>query len=157
MMDIVRGVVILMLSLLFLSPVAASANTLPDHIENVMSETLDLWREGRHEELYSRLAKRGKTSREQFVRGMKDSSIKPACCWQKMENFRLLNEKKNSATVYVKIGLDGMPGQSQSVTREFKLLNEHGTWKMQLSDITSLAGGVKRKQKKSYRKESYYK
>jgi hypothetical protein len=155
--NVVRGVVILMLSLLILSPVAASANSLPSQLENVMSETLDLWREGRHEELYGRLAKRGKTSREQFVRTMSDSTIKPACCWQKMENFKLLNGKKNSATVYVKIGLDGMPGQAQSITREFRLLNEHGTWKMQLSDITALAGGVKRKQKKHYRAGSHYK
>jgi len=63
-------------------------------LEKSMSDTLDTWREGRYEQLFEQLAHRGKTSREAFVKKMSESSIRPACCWQKMENFRVLNEKR---------------------------------------------------------------
>ena len=99
-------------------------------LEQSMSETLDLWREGRYEQLFERLAHRGRTSREVFVKKMRDTSIRPACCWQKMENFRVLNEKRTEATVYVKVGLEGTAAPSGSSTREFKLTHEEGIWKM---------------------------
>ena len=109
-------------------------------LEQSMSETLDLWREGRYEQLFERLAHRGRTSREVFVKKMRDTSIRPACCWQKMENFRVLNEKRTEATVYVKVGLEGTAVPSGSSTREFKLTHEEGIWKMQLADVFSIAG-----------------
>lgn len=155
-MRIVKLVLFLWLSVVLFSPVSAQADNTPSLYENTISETLDLWRDGRYEQLFGQLAKRGKTSREQFIGKMRESTIKPACCWQKMEHFKLLNEKKNSATVYVKIGLEGLPNQSDSVTREFKLVNEHGAWKMQLSDITALAGVSRKKHKKTYHKVVRY-
>jgi hypothetical protein len=48
--------------------VTARAETAPGILEQSMSDTLDLWREGRYEQLYERLAHRDKTSKEQFVR-----------------------------------------------------------------------------------------
>jgi len=117
-----------------------------------MSETLDMWRDGQYKQLFERLAKRGKISREQFVKKMQDASVKPACCWQKMEHFKLLSENKNSVTVYVKIGLESVPGQPDSVTREFRLLNEHGAWKMQMNDVMALAGLSKKKTRKKFHK-----
>jgi hypothetical protein len=71
---------------------------------------------------------------------MREATVRPACCWQKMENFRVLSEKRTEATVYVKVGLEGLPGTKDSSTRDFKLSNEGGTWKMRLNDILSLAG-----------------
>jgi hypothetical protein len=121
-------------------------------LEQSMSETLDLWREGRFEQLFERLARRGKTSREAFVKKMQNTNIKPACCWQKMENFKVLNEKRTEATVYVKVGLEGTALASESSTREFKLTNEGGVWKMQLSDIFSIAGATAKKTKHSRKK-----
>lgn len=112
----------------------------PTALEQAMSETLDTWRDGNFEKLFEQLARRGKTSRETFVKKMNTSPIRPACCWQKMENFKILNEKKTEATVYVKIGLDGYLDGSNSSTREFKLTHEGGAWKMQMSDIFSLGG-----------------
>ena len=108
-------------------------------LEGSMSETLDIWRDGRYEQLFERLAHRGKTSREAFVKKMRDSSIRPACCWQKMENFRVLNEKRTEATVYVKLGLEGTMNSSDSSTREFRMTHEEGLWKMQLADVLSIA------------------
>lgn len=151
-MRISKVVINLILFLTLLLPVNATANSLPSSYESTMSETLELWRDGHYEQLFERLAKRGKTSREQFAEKMRHSTIKPACCWQKMENFRVLDEKKKAVTVYVKIGLEGQPGSQDSVTREFKLLNEHGQWKMQMNDITALAGITKKKHKKAHRK-----
>ncbi|MEI7816488.1 MAG: hypothetical protein WCI45_04760 [Desulfuromonadales bacterium] len=125
-------------------------------LQKSMSDTLDVWREGRYEQLFEQLAHRGKTSRESFVKKMHDSTTHPACCWQKMENFKILNEKSNDATVYVKIGLEGSPGSATSVTREFKLTQQDGLWKMQLADVLLIAGvsGKKGGNKKSHAKKS---
>ncbi|MBI2355416.1 MAG: hypothetical protein HYV06_10420 [Deltaproteobacteria bacterium] len=144
----------LLLSVLFLSISPASAETAPSSLEQAMSDTLDLWRDGRYEQLYERLSHRGKTSREQFVSRMREASIRPACCWQKMENFKVLNEKRTEATVYVKVGLEGTPGTADSCTRDFKLSHEGGTWKMQLNDIFSLAGISGKKARHGSRKHT---
>jgi hypothetical protein len=120
-----------------------------------MSESLDLWREGRYEQLYERLAHRGKASREQFVKKMRDASVHPACCWQKMENFRVLSERRTEATVYAKVGLEGTPNTDRSCTREFKMTHEEGTWKMQLNDVYSLAGLSAKKGKRGHTKEQH--
>lgn len=121
-------------------------------LEKSMSDTLDTWRDGRYEQLFEQLAHRGRTSRETFVKKMRDSTIRPACCWQKMEHFKILNEKRTEATVYVKIGLEGTPDTAGSTTREFKLTHQDGVWKMQLADVFSIAGvtGKKGNGKKRY-------
>ncbi len=125
-------------------------------LEKSMSDTLDSWRDARFEQLFEQLAHRGKTSRETFVKKMRESTTRPACCWQKMENFKILNEKRTEATVYVKIGLEGTPGIAESTTREFKMTHQDGVWKMQLADVFSIAGvtgkkggGTKRHTKKN--------
>jgi len=125
------------------------AETPPSPIEQSMSATLDLWRDGHYEQLFERLAHRGKTTREQFVRMMRDAPIRPACCWQKIENFRLLNEKRSTATAYAKVGLEGTPSPTESSTREFKFSYEDGDWRMQLKDILDLAGTKPKKAKRS--------
>jgi len=131
-------------------PVSAGEST--SVLEQSMSETLDLWRDGRYEQLFDRLTRRGKTSRESFVKKMTDTKMRPACCWQKMENFKVLNEKRTEATVYVKVGLEGGQPGGESSTREFKLTHESGVWKMQLSDIFSIAGVTGNKGKRTSKK-----
>lgn len=127
-------------------------------LEKSMSDTLDAWREGRYERLYEQLAHRGKTSRETFVVKMQESTTRPVCCWQKLEHFRVLNEKLTEATVYAKIGLEGTPGGADSTTREFKLTHQEGVWKMQLADVLSIAGvtGKKGSGAKRHKKNSPY-
>jgi hypothetical protein len=132
------------LLLVFLS-VPVHAESRRDVLEQSMSDSLDLWRDGRYEQLFDHLAHRGKTSREQFVKKMRDTSIRPACCFQKLENFKVLNEKRTEATVYAKIGLEGTPGAAESSTREFKLTHEENIWKMQLADVLSLSGAAPKK------------
>ncbi len=148
----------LLLISLFQSVASAGSEKVPDILEQSMSDTLDLWREGRYEQLYEHLAHRGKTSREQFVIKMRDSTTRPACCFQKLENFKVLNEKRTEATVYARVGLEGTPNTAESSTREFKLTHEENIWKMQLADVLSIAGTTGKKKKHStHRKNSPYK
>lgn len=142
--------ILIVLSLL-LPVVPAGAGSTPAALEQAMSDTLDLWREGRYEQLYDRLAHRGRTSREQFVARMRDTSVRPACCFQKLENFKVLNEKRTEATVYARVGLEGTPDAARSSTREFKLTHEEQVWKMQLADVFSIAGVTGRKKHRTSR------
>jgi len=127
------------------APVLAGQDT--SELEQSMSETLDLWREGRFEQVFERLAHRGSTSREQFVAKMRGAEIRPACCWQKLEQFKVLNEKRTEATVFAKVGLEGSPHAQHASTREFKLTHEEGIWKMQLKDVMMLSGATTKKGK----------
>jgi hypothetical protein len=125
-------------------------------LEKNMSDTLDTWRDGRYEQLFDLLAHRGKTSREAFVEKMRESTTRPACCWQKMEHFKILNEKRTEATVYVKIGLEGAPNSAASTTREFKMTHMDGVWKMQLADVLSIAGVTGKKRNKKHKAKNTY-
>jgi hypothetical protein len=146
---------ILLMTALLVAVTPVCAETAASPYKQSMSETLDLWREGHFEQLYEHLAHRGKTSREQFAAKMRDASIRPACCWQKLENFTVLNEKRTEATVYGKVGLEGSPGTADSCTREFKLSYEQGFWKMQLNDVLSLAGISGKKGRHATHKKSH--
>jgi hypothetical protein len=141
----------LLLTALLMQAGTVRAASSPGALEQAMSDTLDLWREGRYEQLYDHLAQRGKTSREQFVKKMQDTSIRPACCFQKLENFRVLNEKRTEATVYARVGLEGSANAAESSTREFKMTHEENVWKMQLADVFSIAGVTGKKNHRTYK------
>lgn len=143
---------VLTLILMFATAIPTFADESASVLEQSMSETLDLWREGRYEQLFERLAHRGKTSREVFVKKMRETTIRPACCWQKMENFKVLNEKRTEATVYVKVGLEGTASPAHSSTREFKLTHQEGIWKMQLADIFAISEVTRKKTRQSSKK-----
>ena len=144
----------LLLTFFFDPGAIAAAGTAPDVLQQSMSDTLDLWRERRYEQLFERLAHRGRTSKEQFVTKMLQTSIRPACCFQKLENFRVLNEKRTEATVYARIGLEGTPNAADSATREFKLTHEEQIWKMQLADVLSISGATGKQKKYNTSKKS---
>ena len=152
-----RFAMVIMLLVLLVGNGFGNAAETESPLEKAMSDTLDVWREGRYEQLFEQLAHRGKTSRETFVKRMRESSIRPVCCWQKMEHFKVLNEKRTEATVYVKIGLEGTPGTADSTTREFKLTHQEGVWKMQLADVLSISGvtGKKRNSTKRHPNKIY--
>ena len=156
-MRILSLIVSFLMFALLLEPVQpARAESSPGVLEQSMSDTLDLWREGRYEQLYEHLAHRGKTSREQFVNRMRDTTIRPACCFQKLENFKVLNEKRTEATVYAKVGLEGTPRAAESSTREFKLTHEENIWKMQLADVLTISGASGKKKHRTYKKSTPY-
>jgi len=146
------------LAVMLMSAGSGSAAVTDSPLEKSMSDTLDTWREGRYEQLFEQLAHRGKTSREAFVKKMRESTTRPACCWQKIEKFKVLNEKRTEATVYAKVGLESATGAVTSATREFKLTHMEGVWKMQLADVFSIAGvtGKKGNKKRVARYSSPY-
>jgi len=152
-----RIISILLCTFLLLSAVPVAAESSAAALEQSMSDTLDLWREGRYEQLFEKLAHRGRTSKEQFVAKMRDTQIRPACCFQKLENFKVLNEKRTEAMVYAKVGLEGTPNAAESTTREFKLTHEEQIWKMQLADVLSIAGATGKNKHRPYKKHSPYK
>jgi len=141
---------VFLLALLLTPPTPAMAEQSASPVEQSMSATLDLWRDGHYEQLFERLSHRGRTTREQFVRMMRDAPVRPACCWQKIENFRLLSEKRTTATAYARVGLEGAASPSESSTREFKFTYEDGDWRMQLKDILDLAGAKAKKTRRSH-------
>lgn len=140
-------VLLLVVTIAGTSLVAGAAEP-PEVLEKSVSDTLDVWREGRFEQLFDMLAHRGKTSREKFVSTMRDAKFRPACCWQKLESFKVLSEKRTEATVYAKIGIEGISEGDRAVTRDFKLTHQEGVWKMQLADVLSVAGVSGRKNKR---------
>lgn len=136
----------LFLSLILLCCVSvAAADQRNDPREQALSDALDLWREGRFEQLYDSLSHRTGLTRERFVQTMKDAEIKPACCFHKLNDFRLISEKLTTAKVFAKLGMEGSPGTDESQSREFTLDHEEGRWKMRMADIKKLAGIKKKK------------
>ena len=136
---------VLFLCLPLLRPsVSLGAEPVVSIYQQAMAETFDLWRDGKYEQQFERLAHRGKTSKEQFVTKMRAITVRPACCWRMMEDFRILSEKSREAVVYAKVGLEGA-GAVESSTREFKLTFEEGIWKIKMNDIFDLAGAKSKK------------
>jgi len=75
-------------------------------------EILDLWRDGNFGELYSRTLISGKDTRESFVRRMATSSLKPSCCWEKMQDVAVSIKSPASVVIRAKLGLDA-PGEME--------------------------------------------
>lgn len=125
-----------------------SAEQRNDPREQALSDALDLWREGRFEQLYDSLSHRSSMTRERFVQSMKDAGTKPACCFNKLNDFRLINEKRTTAKVYARLRMEGNPGTDESQSREFTLDHEEGRWKMRMTDIKALSGKGGHKKKK---------
>jgi hypothetical protein len=110
---------------------------------------LDLWRDGRYDDLYERTQRSGKTAKEDFSLKLGNATYKPACCWQKMQEVSVHIENNDFATVRAKIGLEGS-GEIKFKTRSYKLVREGNVWRISQSDIFSLAGA--KAKKKAYRK-----
>ncbi|QOX79631.1 hypothetical protein FY034_11985 [Trichlorobacter lovleyi] len=139
---------LIILILVFALTAAAGADQRTDPREQAISDSLDLWREGRFEQLYDSLSHRSGMTRERFVQTMKDAGIKPACCFNKLNNFRLISEKRTTAKVFARLGMEGSPGTDESQSREFTLDHEEGRWKMRMTDIKALASQAGHRKKK---------
>ena len=109
-------------------------------------QILDLWRGGNYGELYERTISSGKETKESFVARLAGANLKPACCWEKMQDARVSAKKENAVTVRAKVGLEG-GGGTEYKTRSYKLVKEDGVWKISQSDILALSGGSKKKKR----------
>jgi hypothetical protein len=107
---------------------------------------LDLWREGRYADLYYRTVVSGKQTKESLVRKMSAAERRPACCWEKLQDVRISDEKDDSAVLHARLGIENGAGMTEYCTRSFRMRREEGVWKPALSDILALAGaGHKRR------------
>ena len=141
-----RFVLLLSMLAILLLPTFSLADQRTDPREQAISDTLDLWRDGSFEKLYDQLSHRSGMTRESFVSQMRDlGSVRPSCCHQKLRDFRLISEKRTTAKVYARIGMDGTNVINDTRSRDFTLDHEEGRWKMRLADIKSLAGLSKKK------------
>jgi len=101
---------------------------------------LDLWRDGRYDELYERTYASGKHSRESFTRRIAAAGRKPACCWEKLQDVSVSPGQTGKATLHARIGLENSRGATEYCTRSFRMINDGETWKPARSEILSLAG-----------------
>ncbi len=108
---------------------------------------LDLWRDGRFDELYDRTLISGKDTKESFTRRMASARLKPSCCWEKMQGVGVSVRSGSSVVIRAKLGLDA-PGGIEYKTKPFKLSKEDGVWRIARSELLSLAEAGKKKGKK---------
>lgn len=111
-------------------------------------EILDLWRDGKFDELYNRTLISGRDTKESFSRKMASAPLKPSCCWEKMQEVGVSVRTPSSVVVRAKLGLDG-PGAMEYKTKSFKLNKEDGVWRIARGEILALAEATKKKGKKS--------
>lgn len=106
---------------------------------------LDLWRDGNYRLLYDRTHVTGRESREGFARKLANSSRRPACCWEKLQEVKVSVRSGDAVTVRGRFGLDGGPGGTEYVTRSIRLDREDGVWKASQTDILALAGAKRKR------------
>lgn len=143
-----RLLIIITAVILFSYTHSAVADQRHDPREQAISDALDLWREGRFEQLYNSLSHRSGMTKERFMEQFAASQVKPACCHMKLNNFKLLNEQRTTARVYATIAMEGVSEANTTQSREFTLDHEGGVWKMRLTDVKQLAGNIRPKHKK---------
>jgi hypothetical protein len=128
----------------------ASANGMQPQqgLENI----LNLWRDGRFEELYQHTTPSGKTTKEAFIGKLSSASRRPASSWEKMQEVNVVMNGDDAATVHAKLGFEGGVNGTEFSTRSYRLVQEEGVWKMSQSDILALAGTAKRKHHRALKK-----
>lgn len=126
-----------------------SSDTISAEVRRDFETILDVWRDGRYDDLFTR-TREGKETRESFGRKLADATLRPSCCWEKIQDVSVTVKGDSSAVVHAKLGFDGETAGTVFKTKSFKLVKEAGTWKVARSEILSLAGaGKTRKQKTS--------
>ena len=118
-------------------------------------QILDLWREGKYGDIYERTTLSGKETKERFTARLAAAPLKPACCWEKMQDVTVSAKGDSAVMVRAKVGLEGGM-KSESKTRSFKLVKEDGVWKMSQADILSLSGAAKKKTGHTKKKNRAY-
>lgn len=107
---------------------------------------LDLWRDGRFDELYQRTLISGKDTKESFHKRMATAPLKPSCCWEKMQEVSVRVKSPTSVVISARLGLDA-PGALEYKTKSFKLFLEDGQWRIARADILAIAEARKGKKR----------
>jgi len=102
-------------------------------------EILDLWRAWSTDELYDRVVPAVGSDRWDFVDQLNHSARRPACCWEKMQEVSFVYYNDTTVLLTAKLGIEVEGVGTRFVTRTFRLVKEHGIWKIPETDIISLA------------------
>jgi hypothetical protein len=108
-----------------------------------LEATLDLWRDGRFEDVYRRSVESGRHSKEYFVNHMAAAPRKPACCWEKLQDAVVTLKGDRRATLKARFGFDTGTG-TEFITKSIKLQRDDGVWKVVMSDLLTLSGTSKK-------------
>lgn len=129
--------------------VAAAEQSVDAEVRRDFETVLDLWRDGRYEELYSRTYSTGKQTKEGFVRRLSASGVRPACCWEKLQDAKVCDFDDRQAVLHARVGLETGGTETGHCTRSFRLRREEGIWKASAADLLDLAGnsGGKKRRK----------
>ncbi|MCM0083976.1 hypothetical protein L4X63_20550 [Geomonas sp. Red32] len=110
---------------------------------------LDLWRDGRYNELFERTAL-NRQSREEFGKTMASAPRRPTCCWDKMQDARVTVTNNRAAMVRARLGFDRSVPGTEYVTKGVKLKKEGDVWVISQSELYSLANLRKRQPRYKY-------
>ena len=130
-------------TLTIMSPAAARDDVIAGEIRKDVERTLDLWREGRYEDVYNRVLESGGHTKEYFITYLASAPRRPSCCWEKMQEVKVAVNGDNRATLKARFGFDTGTGV-EFMTRGLKLEKEDGVWKIKMSDALSLSGKGKK-------------
>lgn len=115
-----------------------------EEVKHDLEKTLSLWRDGRMKEVNERVVA-GKGGREAFVSALSGSFRKPACCWEQLQEVKVVFDREQLAHVRARFGIEE-PGTGISfVTTTVTLELEDGVWKVREKDLLSLAKAKKGK------------
>jgi hypothetical protein len=140
-------VIIIALLILFgqtgLTNAAASDDAVASEVRKDVEKTLDLWREGRYEDVYNRVIESGGHTKEYFISYLAAAPRRPSCCWEKLQDVRVTVKDDRRATLKAKFGFDTGTG-IEFMTRGLKLEKDDGIWKIHMSEVLSLSGKGKK-------------
>jgi hypothetical protein len=140
-------VIIIALLILFgqtgLTNAAASDDAVASEVRKDVEKTLDLWREGRYEDVYHRVIESGGHTKEYFISYLAAAPRRPSCCWEKLQDVRVTVKDDRRATLKAKFGFDTGTG-IEFMTRGLKLEKDDGIWKIHMSEVLSLSGKGKK-------------
>ncbi len=123
--------------------------------QQALVELLTLWRDGNYDAVYDRTAYGGKLAKEKFAKRLAAASHRPVCCWEQLQEVKVLSRDSRTVLVRGKVGLES-GGATEYRTKSFKLVKEDERWRLSQGDILSLAEEKKEKRRASYPKKSAF-
>lgn len=130
----------------FSSPSLASPALGPREQEALhgLEQILDLWRDGRYDELYRRTSG-ARDGMEAFAGKLAAAPRRPACCWEKLQEAQVSLKGERKALVRARFGFEGSLPGTRSVTTSVHLSKEDGVWTIAHAELLSLAKYSKRR------------
>ena len=121
-----------------------NAATSEQEVQRDFEQILDLWRDGRYDDLYERTTG-SKDSKELFAKKLASAPRKPACCWEKIQEAHVSLKGKRAALLRARLGFEGSIPGTQFVTKGIQLKKEGEVWTISHSELFSLANFSKRR------------